>query len=457
MPSDSVNPGILSAALANRPPFAFLDGMHARSTGRPHHAALRHAPDHKAAAWARHLHGAGTEANGANSCLGAITFHSRYNTPRHARESTNHRGHGLHHSPATDAAYSTIEAAGVIVTGIRTDGVDPDSVVVTGSAVSAGVTTAALYEGPLSAVTTASSGSWHLHTPVFAGQTVTSSTFYGPNTALFNPSLGAGNIRAVGSYKYDEGASGANADHGMMYQGPVSGAGGTWTQLDATSLVTSGTLINTIAHSTMGNLVVGNYDTDLATGHAFIYDVTAAPASAWTELNPTGAASATAYGIWQNGGSASTSYTIAGGFSDLSSGGLDEGYLVDYDSATKQLTHLTTFNFDNKPITSLVSHFDGITATATGYNLTGDYIDLDHGAQEGGFFASVTRLPDGSFSKADWTAIAFASPSTPDVLATSGNTVLGNHVLGIYVADDGGDHTVSSYVATVSSTGCYGV
>ena len=74
--------------------------------------------------------------------------------------------------------------------------------------------------------------------------------------------------------------------------------------------------------------MVGNYDTDLATGHAFIYDMTG---SSWTQLNPTHSLSTTAYGIWQNGGSNSTHYTIAGGFSDVNHGGVDEGYIVDYD------------------------------------------------------------------------------------------------------------------------------
>jgi hypothetical protein len=270
---------------------------------------------------------------------------------------------------------------------------------------------------------------------------VTSSTFYGPNTVRYDPSLGSGNVRAVGSYKYNESASGPNTDHGMIYQGPVSG-GGTWTQIDANPLVSSGTLLDTIAHSTMGNLVVGNYDTSLATGHAFIYDMSASPATAWKELNPTGSLSVTAYGIWQNGGSSSTHYTITGGFSDLNHGGVDEGYVVDYDTATGAFTHLKTYNFNNMPVKSLISHFDGITATANGYNLTGEYVDYDHGGKIGAFFASIARLPDGSFSAADWTEIAF-----PNADRTTGNTVIGNNVLGVYAPGLNSD--VSSYLATV--------
>ena len=61
----------------------------------------------------------------------------------------------------------------------------------------------------------------------------------------------------------------------------------------------------TIAHSTFGNQVVGNYDTRLATGNAFIYDI---PSATYTTNNRPGATSTTAYGVWGN--------RIAGGTTD---------------------------------------------------------------------------------------------------------------------------------------------
>jgi hypothetical protein len=147
--------------------------------------------------------------------------------------------------------------------------------------------------------------------------------------------------------------------------------------------------------------------------------------------------SVTAYGIWQNGGSGSTSYTIAGGYSDLNSFGLDAGYLLDYDTSTG-FGALRSFNFDNAPISSLVPHFDCITGTADGYNLTGDYVQ---GASKGAFFASVGRLGDGGFGAAHWQPVAFPGA---DVHLTSGNTVIDATVLGIYVDGDG----PHSYLAT---------
>ena len=63
---------------------------------------------------------------------------------------------------------------------------------------------------------------------------------------------------------------------------------------------------------------------------------------------------------------------------------------------------------------------------------------------EAGFFASVKRMPNGTFGDATWREISFTSCDGSVASATSGNTVVGNNVLGIYV-----DGTESSYVATV--------
>lgn len=339
--------------------------------------------------------------------------------------------------------YAPIADTQAIVTGVRAD--RAGTVVLTANYTINGVLNAGLYQGSLADASTAPSSSWHALTPSIpvdplqpkgATQTVTSATFYGPNTSRFDPSLGAGNIVAVGSYKYTTGTPGPKADHGMLYKGPISG-GGTWKQLDATSLVTGPgeALKNTLAHSTMGTLVVGNYDTTLATGKAFIYDTST---GRWTNLNPGGTASVTAYGIWQNGGGTSTSYTIAGGISAVGSGGIDQSYLVDYDSATGALTHYTTFTYNNVAGSAPLAHFDGITGTAAGFNLTG--IVTINGALSG-FFASVTRKPDGGFGEPVWTPIAY-----PGGKATTGNTVVDNQALGIFITSTG----TQSYIATVT-------
>src|SRR5262249_36462088 len=102
-------------------------------------------------------------------------------------------------------------AASVVVTGIRSDSATTDDVVVTGTF---GGTVAAIYQGSLADISRdSSSPPWFSLTPVFADQTVTAATFYGPDTPRFDPSIPLGDFRAVGSYKYD----GNSFDHGMMY------------------------------------------------------------------------------------------------------------------------------------------------------------------------------------------------------------------------------------------------
>ncbi len=353
--------------------------------------------------------------------------------------------------------YSPLDAEGIIVTGVRSTNTSTDDVVLTASYKGENnITYAAIYSGSLQGSLTAGfntgAGSWTTFLPDFgSAQAVTNATLYGPNTSAYTSGIGSGNVIAVGSYKYgSSGDPGADLDHGLIYQGSVTG-GGTYTQIDATPLATAqgATLRNTIAHSNMGKLVVGNYDTGEA-GRAFVYDMSKTGDAAWTNLNPTGSStqpvSITAYGIWQN---SEYIYTIAGGISEPGSSttdGLDSGYLVNYDSRDGTYSHYATFQYGDQPLSSLISHFDGITATEDGFNLTGDYIELGGGI-EGGFFANVKVNPlTGAFEDITWTQIL-----VPGADATSGNTVVGNNVLGIYVTEDGS----TSYLATVPEPSTY--
>ncbi len=338
-------------------------------------------------------------------------------------------------SAPADVSYSSFDypdAAGgqTYLTGIRADGAA--GVFMTGVFTPSGASTTQglLYQGPIDS----NSGAWTVVNYPDAGLpdgvTVTSTALYGPND------LGGASVRAVGSYKTT--ASGAY-DIGLLYEGATDGSG-MWTTLDATVL-DAGTL-DTIAHSTHGGLVVGNYDTSLATGRAFVYDI---DTDSWYDLDPIGATSITAYGIWHNGG---TSYTIAGGFSEgLSLTGLDQGYLVDWDSSDQSTSKWRAYNFDNLSFEDAVSHFDGITGDGSGgYNLTGDYVGV--GAENGlGFFASVSRTIGDAFGDATWTQISFPSAPGLDVDVTSGNSVYENDVIGIYTAN--GDGSAQGYVAVV--------
>jgi hypothetical protein len=192
----------------------------------------------------------------------------------------------------------------------------------------------------------------------------------------------------------------------------------------------------------MGGLVVGNFDTDLVTGRAFVYDI---DANSWVELKKPGAISITAYGIWYNGG---TSYTITGGYSDPGFPGLDQhGYLVNWDTATQPPTvsGWTNYDFDNGHTRVEISHFDGITTdNQGGFYLTGTW---EGEAHVGGFFAHFRRMPHRAFGEAHWRDIEYPSSPELTVDSTTGNTIFENIVLGIFTAN--GNPTFNGYIAKV--------
>jgi hypothetical protein len=324
----------------------------------------------------------------------------------------------------------TYPNASTVITGIRGSSATYGDVVITGSYItgSGGVTKPVIYEGTIFGINPTTG--WTVLTPTINGQTITTSTLYGPNTGYYDSSLKTNGIRAVGSYKYSAGGTG---NHGLMYT-RIEGVE-TWSQFDVPELLAGAPVLNTIAHSNMGNYVVGNYDVQLDTGHAFIYNISA---GTFAKFTPVVAESVTAYGIWYN---PSGTYTIAGGFSNLNGGTLDGGYIVDYNpgaSPGQEYTNFTAFEYANDPA-SKISHFDGIVATADGYNLTGDHVTATPGEQLG-FFASVKRNQDGTFGTMEWTSI-----NVPGATVTSGNTVYGDTTLGVYVANG----VTSSYTATI--------
>ncbi len=317
---------------------------------------------------------------------------------------------------------ATILGADQFVTGVR--GLAGDDVVLTGTSIVNGVQNAMLYVGPISPT---ESGGVHTLTPVFAGQHVTGATFYGPDTPLFNPAIRPGNVRAVGSYTY---AQTDTRNHGMLYEGPPAG-GGTWTRIDVpSSLVGGRTVENTIAHSTMGDLVVGNYDLQgvPASANAFIYDIVK---KTWTLFDIGGTANlTTAYGIWQIT-PGDHNYIIVGGSRDGT--GLNKGLVVDYNAFTGTFAGARFYSAMNLP--TLVTHFEGITATATGFNLAA-------GSSNGmALLASIRRLTPNGFSEARWIPFVY-----PDSVVTTGNTVYQNVMLGIYAQSGGAG--VQSYAAT---------
>jgi hypothetical protein len=350
---------------------------------------------------------------------------------------------------------SSILRTGDVVTGVR--GTTNGNVVLTGSAATGSGTQAApfLYRGHLTSA--AAGAAVSVLTPSLPD--VTSATFYGPDTHSFNPTtIPRGEVRAVGSYQSSSAPAGV-LNQGMIYLGPSSGSGGSWTSINvpADGAHTVGHLracrkvqvncfvMDTIAHSTMGDLVVGNYDLNpsvpggVASGNAFIYNMAR---HQWTLLDLGGSLSSktTLYGIWQDGGDTSPRYTLAGG---SSASGTQRAFLMSYNERTGTFGKPKYYSYGNHP--ALFTHFDGITAVPGGFNLV---------AISSAQAASLAFIPvnarNGSFGTARWYPVNVAtSPlcSGGCILAT-GNTVYRNRVMGLYIPTS--SIVLNTYLATVS-------
>ena len=370
------------------------------------------------------------------------------------------------HDATGTVSISAIFGNGDIVTGVR--GTTDGNVIVTGSHAKADNTPNTLpflYQGPLTS--RAEHSGFHALTPPFAG--FKTGTFYGPDTSTYNPdTIPAGQVRAVGSYRTGDGVF----NHGMIYLGPVSG-GGTWTNIDVPadgSNTVGGVracppgqpgckVMDTIAHSTMGNLVVGNYDLNLGhgvSGNAFIYNMTTRQ---WTLLQLGGslASGTTLYGIWQNGGPGSPNFTLAGGSSAYSPGGAQRAFLMNYNERTGRFGLPRFYSYGNAP--TPLTHFDGITAVPGGFNLA----TISTAQASSMAFVPTTGRNWPLFGRATWYPINVANNSLCTTLPTvkcsrvTANTVYQNQVMGLYVQQqesDSGSDDVSvpgTYLATVST------
>lgn len=319
---------------------------------------------------------------------------------------------------------------GTFITGVRGD--HDGNVILTGDQVIAGTgnTQAILYHGPM---LDTSLGKVYQLTPTFEGQQVVSSTFYGPNTSVFDATIELGQVRAVGSYVNTESVETRN--HGMIYEGSLDGTG-TWTQVDVPSSAVGGAQVwNTILHSNMGDLAVGNYDLygQDGSGNAFIYNMrTETYTILDTDFGGTDQLT-TLYGIWQeeHGGHV---YVVVGG--SKHGIGANDAFMARYDSISETFSDIRYYTYEGTP--GVITHFEGVTGVPGGYNLIAT---TDAGAA----FASVAINLDGSFGDAQWTL-----NNMPGASLTTGNSVFQNVVMGIY-QQDGVDGT-NTYVGTVDQS-----
>lgn len=321
------------------------------------------------------------------------------------------------------------------VTGVRQD--TGGNTLLTGGTDTPSLNTnsaAFLYDGPLGSIPSATNGTG-LYLFHYNNDSSNGSQFYGPNTSLFDSSLGAGNIRVVGAYKN----AGATYQNSMIYTGPLDGSG-TWTNVVAPGNGTN-TVGDTILHSTMGNIAVGNYDytNEPTQGVGFIYNLTDA---SYSDIK-FGLWSTTAYGIWYNGGS---KYSIVGGFSDITNGleSIGKAYIVNYDSTTQLFTDFKSFSFNNDP--SIVTHFEGISAYSNGFSVCATELV---GTNLSASYVFIATNNDGSFdTNVTWRAVT----NTVDTnsLVITGDTVIGTNVMGIYNVN-GGAYSYQSVPEPTSS------
>ena len=162
----------------------------------------------------------------------------------------------------------------------------------------------------------------------------------------------------------------------------------------------------------MGNLVVGNFDyqDDQVRGHGFIYNTSS---HTYTTVD-VGKFSTTLYGVWQDGGSSGTVYTIVGGYSDNVHGA--KAFIENYNSATNQFSGFRSFSFNNKP--SFVTHFEGISAVSGGFSVAATEVS-PRGVQ-GASYAFIPVKKDGSFGAAGWVAMK----NNVNGAITTGDTVI---------------------------------
>ncbi len=326
----------------------------------------------------------------------------------------------------TVARYSALnysaatQGSSTLLTGIRSiTGASPNVYISGFYTVPSHPNVGLLYQGPLNG-----SGTWYEFShPTAAGVTVTNTALYGPNNGNQ-----AGFVQIVGSYTTHENGSGAL---GLIYQGLIANRtdAANWTTLTPpVSMYAAGdTVLNTIAHSTMGNYIVGNYDTTFKAGRAFICNTYGAAVS-WLEITHPGALSLTAYGIWWNGG---TSYTIAGGYSDVNANGIDQGYLVNWDSNSKQFSQWQSYNYHDQATTALISHFEGVTSDGN----NGFYLPVDWSSADltgtGAATAHIPRNIDGTLGAATWTDASYPGSSF-----TSANSMYLSNLIGVYQVND---------------------
>ncbi|MEI6322983.1 MAG: PEP-CTERM sorting domain-containing protein [bacterium] len=222
------------------------------------------------------------------------------------------------------------------------------------------------------------------------------------------------NITMVGSYN-PLNPTNTTAINGFVATG-VNLANGTMTASNFIN-ITNGQS-HTYVHSVMGGYAVGNSDNQLGTNPvndgqaAFIYNISNGNnvPVAYAGAGVSNVVSTTLYAIWWNGG---TSYTIAGGYD---AGAATAGFVANWDSG------LGTNGFNDWTSYSNVDHFEGISS------LTNGIYTLSAAAASGGAALLTINGDSNGFSSGQLTTY---SNSSTNWSFTSDDSCYGNYVVGI--------------------------
>ena len=305
--------------------------------------------------------------------------------------------------------YPSQKQTKTLLTGIKQDLEDPSQYYITGFTKQTTKTDKTkyktfIYKGNLSGTSISDKANWHtLNYPSCKNFRVSNTNLYGPSIFKNNE-----NIKVVGNYTTVEGN---NTLYGCLYQGALDGKG-KWI-----TITPSPNSIQTIVHSTMGDLAVGNYLVDGdKNSKAFVYNI---KKDEYTEIQKEKSLSITVYGIWQN---SRNHYTIAGGYSERKETGDHLAYVCDYNNKTQEFSNWASFRFNNSK--DLITHFEGISAYEKGYSLPADSVV---NGEEVASIAYIKRKKDGTFSsKGRWEIV-----SVPNKNVTSANSIAGTTLIGV--------------------------
>ena len=301
------------------------------------------------------------------------------------------------------------------------------------------------------------SGSWTLMS-VPSSWGAAASSIYGPGAITPGPgTAGISSIQLAGTYTklIDVKGKSSYRTLGFVYDGPLTSTPRASNFKPFTAKTPDGKeTFDTFLHSWSGRYVAGNYTLTnrflaltLNTGiksSAFLYDSVTGK-QVYLPYND-GSASHTAFGIWQNPGSgtSSESYTIAGGATVANPAlrALGAATLIDYDPVSGKMSNQRNYQYNNDQSNAFVTHFEGIFRTDSGI-----YQMPFVAASKSGIFAGnayVKRLANGQFSKnAIWQT--FNAGSLGSILTNDSSARLGS--TGIINSND----TIQPYMSMMDS------